>query len=115
MTNTTDPNMTDRRKFLKGGAIAGAAAVGTLAAPSIAKAAPVTLKMQAAGGGRRYLGKKLIARAYMLSRGKDEVEAQRFAEKAARTGFRPVKTPMPDEQQLRQLAQSTQELENRYA
>ncbi len=61
------------------------------------------------------LGKKLIARAYMLSRGKDEVEAQRFAEKAARTGFRPVKTPMPDEQQLRQLAQSTQELENRYA
>ena len=44
-------DMTNRRKFLKGGAIAGAAAVGTLAAPSIAKAEPVTLKMQSGWGG----------------------------------------------------------------
>lgn len=83
--------------------------------PELSQKKRHNLIMQAAGGGRRYLGKKLIARAYMLSKGKDEVEAQRFAEKAARTGYRPVKTPMPNEQQLRQLAQSTQELENRYA
>ena len=36
----------NRRKFLRGSAVAGAAAVGSLAAPSIANAAPVTLKMQ---------------------------------------------------------------------
>ncbi|GJL80484.1 MAG: C4-dicarboxylate ABC transporter [marine bacterium B5-7] len=49
--------MTDsesRRKFLKGSAIA-ATAVGTLAAPAIAIAAPVTLKMQAAWGGGIFL------------------------------------------------------------
>ena len=48
-------DMTNRRKFLKGGAIAGAAAVGTLAAPSIAKAAPTTLKMQAAWAAASFL------------------------------------------------------------
>src|SRR5210317_2456927 len=45
----------NRRKFLRGSAVAGAAAVGTLAAPSIANAAPVTLKMQAAWGGGIFL------------------------------------------------------------
>ena len=44
-------NVTTRRKFLKGTAIAGAAAAGTLAAPSIAKAEPVNLKMPASWGG----------------------------------------------------------------
>lgn len=45
-----------RRKFLKGSALAATAtAVGTLAAPAIVKAAPVTLKMQAAWGGGIFL------------------------------------------------------------
>ncbi len=45
-----------RRKFLKGSALAATATVaGTLAAPSIVKAAPVTLKMQAAWGGGIFL------------------------------------------------------------
>lgn len=48
-------NVTTRRKFLKGTAIAGAAAAGTLAAPSIAKAEPVNLKMQASWGGGIFL------------------------------------------------------------
>jgi len=45
-----------RRKFLKGSALAASAtAAGTLAAPAIVKAAPVTLKMQAAWGGGIFL------------------------------------------------------------
>lgn len=47
MTDTVN-----RRKFLRGTALAGAA---TLAAPSIARAEPVTLKMQAAWGGGIFL------------------------------------------------------------
>ncbi len=45
----------NRRKFLKGSALASAATVGTLAAPSIARAEPVVLKMQAAWGGGIFL------------------------------------------------------------
>lgn len=46
----------NRRKFLKGSALAATAtAAGTLAAPAIVKAAPVTLKMQAAWGGGIFL------------------------------------------------------------
>ena len=45
----------NRRKFLKGSAITGAAAAGTLAMPAIARAEPVTLKMQAAWGGGIFL------------------------------------------------------------
>ncbi len=45
-----------RRKFLKGSAVAATAtAAGVLAAPAIVKAAPVTLKMQAAWGGGIFL------------------------------------------------------------
>ncbi len=50
--------MTDkqnRRRFLKGGALAATAAAGTLAAPSVARAQQVTLKMQAAWGGGIFL------------------------------------------------------------
>ena len=65
-------DMTNRRKFLKGGAIAGAAAVGTLAAPSIAKAAPTTLKLQAAWGGGIFLenAKSYVDRVHAMA-GKD--------------------------------------------
>jgi len=45
-----------RRKFLKGSAVAATAtAAGTITAPMIARAAPVTLKMQAAWGGGIFL------------------------------------------------------------
>lgn len=46
----------NRRKFLKGSALAATAtATGTLAAPAIVRAAPTTLKMQAAWGGGIFL------------------------------------------------------------
>ncbi len=45
----------NRRKFLRGGALAATASAGALAAPSIARAEPVTLKMQAAWGGGIFL------------------------------------------------------------
>ncbi len=44
-----------RRTFLKGAALATTAAAGTVAAPAIVRAAPVTLKMQAAWGGGIFL------------------------------------------------------------
>jgi len=47
---------TNRRKFLKGSALAaGATAAGTITAPAILKAATVTMKMQAAWGGGIFL------------------------------------------------------------
>ncbi len=45
----------NRRKFLKGGALAATAGAGALAAPSIANAQAITLKMQAAWGGGIFL------------------------------------------------------------
>jgi len=51
MTNTFN-----RRKFLKGGALATTAVAGTLAVPAIANAEPTVLKMQAAWGGGIWLG-----------------------------------------------------------
>ena len=46
----------NRRKFLKGSALAATAtAAGTITAPSIVRAAPVTMKMQAAWGGGIFL------------------------------------------------------------
>ena len=51
----TDTKIVNRRKFLKGSALAATATAGTLAAPSLALAQPVTLKMQAAWGGGIFL------------------------------------------------------------
>jgi TRAP-type mannitol/chloroaromatic compound transport system substrate-binding protein len=45
----------NRRKFLKGSAVAATATAGALAAPSIANAEPTVLKMQAAWGGGIFL------------------------------------------------------------
>ncbi len=46
----------NRRKFLKGSALAATAtAAGTITAPAIVKAAPITMKMQAAWGGGIFL------------------------------------------------------------
>ena len=47
-------NKINRRKFIRGGAVAAASA-GALAAPSVARAETVTLKMQAAWGGGIFL------------------------------------------------------------
>ncbi|MEJ8473592.1 TRAP transporter substrate-binding protein [Roseibium algae] len=50
--------MTDtlnRRRFLKGSALAATATAGTLAAPAIARAEPTVLKLQAAWGGGIFL------------------------------------------------------------
>jgi len=62
----------DRRKFIKGTALAGAATAGVLAAPSIANAAPVTLKMQASWGGGIFLenAKSYVDRVHAMA-GKD--------------------------------------------
>ena len=45
----------NRRKFLKGSALAATATAATLAAPSIARAEPAVIKMQAAWGGGIFL------------------------------------------------------------
>ena len=48
-------NNLNRRKFMKGSAIAAAGAGASLAAPAVARAEPVTMKMQAAWGGGIFL------------------------------------------------------------
>ncbi|WP_346899940.1 TRAP transporter substrate-binding protein [uncultured Roseibium sp.] len=50
MTDTVN-----RRRFLKGSALAATATAGTLAAPAVARAEPTVLKMQAAWGGGIFL------------------------------------------------------------
>lgn len=45
----------NRRKFLKGSAVATAATAGAIAAPAVARAEPTVLKMQAAWGGGIFL------------------------------------------------------------
>ena len=55
MTKSVTDQAASRRKFLKGGLLAGGAAAATLAAPSISRAEPVNLKMQAAWGGGIFL------------------------------------------------------------
>ncbi len=61
-----------RRKFLRGSAVAAAAAAGTVAAPSIARAEPTVLKMQAAWGGGIFLenAKSYVDRVHAMA-GKD--------------------------------------------
>lgn len=62
-------NQTNRRKFLKGGALASAAVAGTLAAPAVARAEPVVLKMQAAWGGGIFLenAKSYVDRVHAMA------------------------------------------------
>ena len=68
--------MTDtlnRRRFLKGSALAATATAGTLAAPAVARAEPVVLKMQAAWGGGIFLenAKSYVDRVHAMA-GKKE-------------------------------------------
>ena len=62
----------NRRKFLKGSALATTAAAGTLAAPAVARAEPTVLKMQAAWGGGIFLenAKSYVDRVHAMA-GKD--------------------------------------------
>jgi TRAP-type mannitol/chloroaromatic compound transport system substrate-binding protein len=46
MTKTTESTRVNRRRFLKGGALAAAAAAGTVAMPNVSRAQTATLKMQ---------------------------------------------------------------------
>ncbi|MBL4750917.1 MAG: twin-arginine translocation signal domain-containing protein [Amylibacter sp.] len=67
--------MTDtlnRRRFLKGSALAATVTAGTLAAPSIANAEPTVLKMQAAWGGGIFLenAQSYVERVHAMA-GKD--------------------------------------------
>ncbi|WP_153770803.1 TRAP transporter substrate-binding protein [Labrenzia sp. CE80] len=48
-------NNLNRRRFLKGSALAATATAGTLAAPAVARAEPTVLKVQAAWGGGIFL------------------------------------------------------------
>ncbi|MEK9622649.1 MAG: twin-arginine translocation signal domain-containing protein, partial [Alphaproteobacteria bacterium] len=62
--------ITNRRKFIKGSAVAGVAAAGTLAAPHVrADGHGVTLKMQAAWGGGIFLenAKSYVDRVHAMA------------------------------------------------
>jgi len=62
-------NKLNRRKFLKGSALAATAAAGTMAAPAIARAEPTVLKMQAAWGGGIFLenAKSYVDRVHAMA------------------------------------------------
>jgi len=62
----------NRRKFLKGSALVATASTATLAAPAIARAEPVVLKMQAAWGGGIFLenAQSYVERVHAMA-GKD--------------------------------------------
>ena len=55
MTKSVNDKVASRRKFLRGGLLAGGAAVATLASPHVSRAQTVNLKMQAAWGGGIFL------------------------------------------------------------
>jgi len=62
----------NRRKFIKGSALAATASAATLAAPAVARAEPTVLKMQAAWGGGIFLenAKSYVDRVHAMA-GKD--------------------------------------------
>ncbi|PCI02446.1 MAG: C4-dicarboxylate ABC transporter [Hyphomicrobiales bacterium] len=62
----------NRRKFLKGSALAATASAATLAAPAVARAEPTVLKMQAAWGGGIFLenAQSYVERVHAMA-GKD--------------------------------------------
>ena len=59
----------NRRKFLKGSALAATATAGVLAAPAVARAEPIVLKMQAAWGGGIFLenAKSYVDRVHAMA------------------------------------------------
>ena len=61
----------NRRRFLKSSTVAAAGTAATLAAPSIARAAPITMKMQAAWGGGIFLENAKLCQPRQRHGGKD--------------------------------------------
>ena len=52
MTKMNEKTPVNRRRFLKGGALAAAATAGTVAMPNVSRAQTVTLKMQGSWGAK---------------------------------------------------------------
>jgi len=82
--------------------------------PNISQKKRDNYSMHLAGAGKRYLGKKLVAKAYATWKGKDPVEAQKQAEEAARVGYGALKLPMPSREQLVAKAEELKATEEKY-
>ena len=82
--------------------------------PNLSKSKQDAQLMKVAGVGKRYMGKKLIAKAYATWKGQSPVEAQELAEKAARTGYGALKLPMPDGEQMIAKAEEMGRFEEKY-
>lgn len=76
MKEQTSKIQKSRRKFLKGAGAAGVAGATTIAAPSIARAAPSVLKVQAAWGGGIFLenAKSYVKRVEEMSGGSLKID-----------------------------------------
>ncbi len=76
MKEQTSKIQKSRRKFLKGAGAAGVAGAATIAAPSIARAAPSVLKVQAAWGGGIFLenAKSYVKRVEEMSGGSLKID-----------------------------------------
>jgi len=76
MKEQTSKIQKSRRKFLKGAGAAGVAGATTIAAPSIAQAAPSVLKVQAAWGGGIFLenAKSYVKRVEEMSGGSLKID-----------------------------------------
>ena len=73
----TPEKKVSRRKFLKGGALAGTAAAATVAMPNISRAAPVTLKMQSSWGATavfQEFAKQYVDRVEAMSGGQIKID-----------------------------------------
>lgn len=77
VVSKTSDNKVSRRKFLKGGALAGTAAAATVAMPAISRAAPVTLKMQSSWGATavfQAFAKQYVDRVEAMSGGQIKID-----------------------------------------
>lgn len=78
MVEKSDTKTVSRRKFLKGGAVAAATAgAATVAMPNIARAAPVTLKMQSSWGAKaifQEMAQQYVERVHAMSGGRIKID-----------------------------------------
>ena len=77
MTKMNETKATSRRSFLKGGLLAGGAAVTTLAAPHVARAQAMTLKMQSSWGAAAIfqdMAKQYAERVEKMSGGRLKID-----------------------------------------
>ncbi len=74
MTSKVDKNAVNRRRFLKGSAVAaGTAAVGTVAMPNVSRAETITLKMQSSWGANAIfqdMAKQYVERCEKMAGGR---------------------------------------------